>query len=400
MRYRCERSNCGGLLRNRGTKRVEINFYRVVDHGGCARRLVGDGAIVRRQTKITLLGHRVSLGNIATCVWVHVVPLSLSRLHGIALPTIGLSRLFMLENATSEGALATGWIRVASWWLMDDAYALTWQARGTEVEGSSGVGYRGTQLLERWGSRLPLRGLVDAACQPDSRASTSARERVHTVDEDARRAAEGNSFGFIKRLHAVVGHSNLRSLGRDHGEPVVGDLPVWAVIKVEQCDIHVSYARPYSALQGQGKVQSMLIGELAETVGLDSQTIRFYERQGVLPEPQRSANGYRVYDNTSVNRLRFIRSAQTAGLTLAQITGVVDLRDHGQAPCTHVKNLLTTKLDAVRARQAELLVLETELEQLIERGAHLDPADCTDADVCSILASDGNAGLRQGNRPK
>lgn len=134
----------------------------------------------------------------------------------------------------------------------------------------------------------------------------------------------------------------------------------------------------------------MLIGELAETVGLDSQTIRFYERQGVLPEPQRSANGYRVYDNTSVNRLRFIRSAQTAGLTLAQITGVVDLRDHGQAPCPHVMNLLTTKLDAVRVRQAELLVLETELEQLIERGAHLNPADCTDADVCKILALPGS----------
>ena len=150
----------------------------------------------------------------------------------------------------------------------------------------------------------------------------------------------------------------------------------------------------------KGKVDSMLIGELAQTVGLDSQTIRFYERQGVLPEPQRSANGYRVYDNTSISRLRFIRSAQTAGLTLAQITGVVDLRDHGQDPCTHVTNLLSTKLDAVRSRQAELRVLEAELERLIERGAHLDPADCTDADVCSILALPGSPGLRQGHPPK
>lgn len=131
----------------------------------------------------------------------------------------------------------------------------------------------------------------------------------------------------------------------------------------------------------------MLIGELAETVGLNSQTIRFYERQGLLPEPHRAANGYRAYDDSSVTRVLFIRSAQAAGLTLAEISSVVDLRDYGDVPCTHVATLLHTKLDTVRARQTELATLEAELERLIARSHQLDPADCTDSDICHILTT-------------
>lgn len=130
----------------------------------------------------------------------------------------------------------------------------------------------------------------------------------------------------------------------------------------------------------------MLIKELADTVGLNSQTIRFYEREGLLPAPRRAANGYRTYDDSSVSRVLFIRSAQSAGLTLAEIGGVVGLRDEGDAPCTHVAALLCDKLNDVRARQAELVVLEAELERLIARSHQLDPADCTDSSVCHILA--------------
>lgn len=131
----------------------------------------------------------------------------------------------------------------------------------------------------------------------------------------------------------------------------------------------------------------MLIGELAETVGLDRQTIRFYERQGLLPEPRRAVNGYRTYDTSSITRVLFIRSAQTAGLTLAEIASVIELRDHGTAPCTHVTALLGSKLDAVRTRQAELVALEAELERLIACSDLLDPADCTGSDVCHILTA-------------
>jgi MerR family mercuric resistance operon transcriptional regulator len=136
----------------------------------------------------------------------------------------------------------------------------------------------------------------------------------------------------------------------------------------------------------------MLIGELADAVGLPAQTIRFYERQGLLPQPHRQANGYRAYDDAAIARIQFIRNAQAAGLTLVEIGSIVDLRDDGHRPCTHVTTVLHTKLDAVRARQAELAALEQELEHLVARSHDLDPADCTDTDICHILTRHGESG--------
>ena len=129
----------------------------------------------------------------------------------------------------------------------------------------------------------------------------------------------------------------------------------------------------------------MLIGELADTVGLPSQTIRFYERRGLLPKPERGANGYRIYDQSTRTRLSFIHTAQAAGLTLAEIGSIIDLRDDGNVPCTHVASLINAKLADVRTRIRILAVLEAELEEVIERSHRLDPADCTDADICHIL---------------
>lgn len=131
----------------------------------------------------------------------------------------------------------------------------------------------------------------------------------------------------------------------------------------------------------------MLIGELAETAGLTTQAIRFYERRGLLPPPVRGPNGYRSYDDAAANRIRFIRAGQAAGLSLVQIRGIVGLRDHGQAPCAHVARLVDDQLTDVRRRIAELTALQGELEELHERSRWLDPADCTDVDVCQILTA-------------
>lgn len=131
----------------------------------------------------------------------------------------------------------------------------------------------------------------------------------------------------------------------------------------------------------------MLIGELADAVGLPSPTIRFYERKGLLPAPARGTNGYRVYTASTITRVAFIRTAQAAGLTLVEIASIVDLRDAGQVPCRHVATLLENKLAGVRTRRRELAEVEAELGHLIERGHDLDPADCTDTDICHILAA-------------
>lgn len=129
----------------------------------------------------------------------------------------------------------------------------------------------------------------------------------------------------------------------------------------------------------------MKIGELASTCDVPTQTIRFYERRGLLPEPTRLPNGYRSYDEATVERVTFIRRSQAAGLTLAEIGGVLDVRADGNPPCSHVSELLATKLREVHARIDELTALEQELTGLVERSKQLDPADCSAGQICHIL---------------
>jgi MerR family mercuric resistance operon transcriptional regulator len=131
----------------------------------------------------------------------------------------------------------------------------------------------------------------------------------------------------------------------------------------------------------------MRIGDVAVATGLETQAIRFYERKGLLPPPGRSPNGYRVYDASTIIRLEFIRSGQGAGLTLAEIATILQLRDDGDTPCAHVRALLTAKLRDVQTRQRQLHALEAELDILISRSDQLNPADCTDAQICHIMTA-------------
>lgn len=134
-------------------------------------------------------------------------------------------------------------------------------------------------------------------------------------------------------------------------------------------------------------LDAMNIGELATRCQVPAQTIRFYEREGLLPEAERRPNGYRVYDEPAERRLDFIRRAQGAGLTLAEIRGILDVRAAGRTPCNHVIELLADKLDDVDERLRELRVLRAELTELAARASELDPADCTDDDICHILGT-------------
>ena len=133
----------------------------------------------------------------------------------------------------------------------------------------------------------------------------------------------------------------------------------------------------------------MRIGEVAVAADVPTQTIRFYERRGLLPPPQRGTNGYREYDASILTRLAFIRSGQAAGLTLVEVASILDLRRDGAVPCAHVHSLLLTKLVDIRERQRELADLEAELEGLISRSDQLDPADCSDAQICHIIVPIG-----------
>jgi DNA-binding transcriptional MerR regulator len=127
----------------------------------------------------------------------------------------------------------------------------------------------------------------------------------------------------------------------------------------------------------------MRIGEIARQAAVPAKTIRFWEEQGLVPAPARTATGYRDYDQDITDRLAFIRHAQAARLTLEQIREILDIRDSGEPPCVHVKRLITGRLDEVEARLAELTRARDQLVALAQRAAAQDPADCHG--YCSII---------------
>lgn len=78
---------------------------------------------------------------------------------------------------------------------------------------------------------------------------------------------------------------------------------------------------------------NMTIGQLARAAGVSTQTVRFYEREGILPKPRRRASGYRQYGPPIAERVRFIRAAKEVGFTLKEIAGLLSLRVHCRASC-------------------------------------------------------------------
>jgi MerR family copper efflux transcriptional regulator len=98
----------------------------------------------------------------------------------------------------------------------------------------------------------------------------------------------------------------------------------------------------------------MRIGELARSGGVTVDTIRYYERIGVIPEARRSSNGYRDYAPEVRNRLRIIRNAVTLGFPLKEITKLLRIRDAGGAPCAQVRDYALTLVDQIDRRIAEM----------------------------------------------
>ncbi|WP_455362437.1 heavy metal-responsive transcriptional regulator [Streptomyces sp. SYSU K21746] len=132
----------------------------------------------------------------------------------------------------------------------------------------------------------------------------------------------------------------------------------------------------------------MRIGELATACGLTTKTLRYYEQAGLLPAPPRTSGGYRDYPYEAVQRLAFVRDARSAGLTLADIRGILAVRDSGEAPCDHVTRLIDRHLHDIDRRLAELRKTRTALRGLAQRAAETDPRSCTEADICRILRQD------------
>ena len=132
--------------------------------------------------------------------------------------------------------------------------------------------------------------------------------------------------------------------------------------------------------------QKFTIGRLASQAGVGIDTVRFYERRGLLPSPNRTASGYRLYDEDSISRIRFVRRAKDLGFTLDEIEVLLKLQDKGGRK-SEVRAITRRKLEQINAKMADLERMRGVLESLA--------AECNgqgNVTTCPIIEAIAGAG--------
>jgi Hg(II)-responsive transcriptional regulator len=128
--------------------------------------------------------------------------------------------------------------------------------------------------------------------------------------------------------------------------------------------------------------QKMMIGKIAKISGLGIETIRFYERRGLLNPPSRRESGYREYNDESVSRLTFIKKAKDLGFSLDEISELLSLKANKESHCQRTSEKATKKLEATQGKIQELKHIESALKNLIEQCKKRETTD-----ECPILQS-------------
>jgi MerR family mercuric resistance operon transcriptional regulator len=126
-------------------------------------------------------------------------------------------------------------------------------------------------------------------------------------------------------------------------------------------------------------MRPLTIAKLVEASGVHMETVRYYERIGLMPKPSRTASNYRSYGPEHVERLSFIRRAREIGFSIGEIKELLVLAEPGRSSCTEVQTLTAAHLGKVRAKIADLSKLEAILAGALER-CLVEPAP-----VCPVL---------------
>lgn len=130
---------------------------------------------------------------------------------------------------------------------------------------------------------------------------------------------------------------------------------------------------------------SLSIGQVAKQSGVSVETIRFYERKGLLEEPPRKASGYRLYSGESIKQLAFIRQAKVLGFSLTQISELLSLQMDPSKDCGHIQGLAREKLQEVEQKIESLSRIKEALQTLIEQCPGEGPMDnCPILDALNI----------------
>lgn len=138
---------------------------------------------------------------------------------------------------------------------------------------------------------------------------------------------------------------------------------------------------------------SLKIGELAQKTDCPVQTIRYYEREGLLPEPARTEGNYRLYGEAHLERLSIIRRCRSLDMTLDEIRTLLRFRDAPEENCAEVNILLDSHIGHVAARIAELKALEKELKQLRQTCNEVNVAK--DCGILNNLATESTEPVKQ-----
>ncbi len=128
-------------------------------------------------------------------------------------------------------------------------------------------------------------------------------------------------------------------------------------------------------------MSGLSIGKLAKACAVKIDTVRYYERKGLVMPIDRTESGYRVYSEDSVKRLRFVRKAQSLGFTLEEIKELLELSDMPEADCADIREKASAKIKEVEKRIADLIAIKESLGELAE----FCPGKGKPLNECSIL---------------
>ena len=128
---------------------------------------------------------------------------------------------------------------------------------------------------------------------------------------------------------------------------------------------------------------ALSIGQVADAADVNIQTIRYYERRGLFPNPRRAPSGYRQYGDDAVQRLRFVKHAQDLGFSLREIQELLGLRVRHGAACDAVERKTRQKIKVVQQRIRDLLRMKRTLERLVAACRDRRPTD--DCPILEVL---------------
>jgi MerR family mercuric resistance operon transcriptional regulator len=136
-------------------------------------------------------------------------------------------------------------------------------------------------------------------------------------------------------------------------------------------------------------IRALSIGDLSRRAGIPVETIRYYERIGLVPAPDRTAGGHRAYVDVDLRRLFFVKRSRGLGFSLEDIRALVALTASDKRTCGDVRALTQTHLNTLRRKRVELQRLERQLVGVLERCVDPQGSECAIIDV--LLAVDGRA---------